>query len=255
MPLVDAQVRARHPCAYTEVCLEAPGSTLLRWFDLGRNVLLLSNRTSRGLERLLKGVREVFRASCLAREGLEAVAVVPDLGWTDPRSLEGSAGRTGVWIVPPITIQEGQESCRVVARDPRALRGFTDGLRRSGPVELLAVTSRGDIAALMDPSGIAAHLFEGMSDPQVRSLVAAWDGGLFHVPARARWGEVSDRLRLSRSTFGEHVRKGQFHLVQNAIPALRFRASRVPERIALPSLPPPTTRRKAPQRGTRSGPG
>lgn len=251
MPLVDALVQAFHPCSYTEVCDDSPGSTLLRWFDHRRNVLLLSGRTPKGLRRLLGSVQEVFRATCLAQEGLEAVALVPDLGWTDPGSLEGRAERSGVWIVPPITVQEGRESCRVVAQDRRALRAFTNGLRRSGPVELISISTQGDIGAIRGLPGASVHLLEGLTDAQVRSLIAAWDGGLFEVPARARWGSVAGGLGLARSTFGEHLRKGQYHLLANSILALRTRASRVPERVILPSLPGSPTGTKGPLRGVR----
>ena len=253
MPLVDALVRASHPCSYQEVCDDAPGSTLLRWFDYRRNVLLLSGRTPKGLRRLLGNVQEVFRAACLAQEGLEAVAVVPDLGWTDPGSLEGRAEKSGVWIVPPITIREGRESCRVVARDRRALRDFTDGLRRSGPVELLSISAQGNIGAIRGLPEASVHLLEGLTDAQVRSIVAAWNAGLFEVPARARWESVSDRLGLARSTFGEHLRKGQYRLLAYSIMALRTRASSVPDRVILPPLPVSHMGTKGPLRGVRDG--
>lgn len=193
------------------------------------------------------------RATCLAREGAEAVAVVPDLGWTDPESFEGWAERTGVWIVPPLTIEGGLESCRVIARDRNSLREFTDGLRRRGQVELLSVSYRGSIAALRGVPEAAVHLFEGLTDAQARSLVAAWEGGLFDVPARERWGTVSDRLGLSRSTFGEHLRKGQRRMLENSIRSLRARAARVPERVVLPKLPARPSGALHPLLGVREG--
>ncbi len=251
MALVDAHLRASHPCAYQEVSDEAPDSAMFRWFDHGRNVLLLSNRTARGLRGLLDLVREVFGATCLAQEEFEALALVPDLGWTDPRSIEGLAGRSGVWIVPPIVIQGGCESCWVVARGRGELRAFTTRLRRTGPVELLSVGSRAELRAFRDLPFASAYLAGGMTNAQARSLVTAWDAGLFDVPSRARWETVSKSVGLSRSTFGEHLRKGQRRLLETSMTALRARVARVPEPVLLPPIRSESRRGKSPLRGVR----
>lgn len=251
MALVDAHLRTIHPCPYQEVSKEAPGSMMFRWFDLGRNVLLLSSRTPRGLHRLLDLVREVFCATSLAEEDLEALAVVPDLGWTDPQSVEGLAERSGVWIVPPIVVEGGCESCRVVARGRRELRTFTTRLRRTGPVELLSMGSRADLRAFRESPMTSSHMADGMTNAQARSLVAAWDAGLFDVPSRARWGTVSESVGLSRSTFGEHLRKGQRHILENSMTALRARAARPPEPVLLPRIRSKSLHGKSPLRGAR----
>lgn len=253
MPLLEASLRTTHPCPYQEVSIEVPGSSMYRWFDHGRSVLLLSNRSSPGIRTLLALVQEVFCATALAQEDSEALALVPDPGWTDPRSIEGLAGRSGVWIVPPIVIQGESESCRVVARSRGELRAFTTGLRRTGPVELLWVDSQAGMDAFRNLPSTSAHLTEGMTYAQARYLVAAWDAGLFEVPSRTRWETVSSAVGLSRSTFGEHLRKGQRRLLENSLAALRARAARAPARVLLPRIPGKPPLGKSPLRGTRQG--
>lgn len=240
-----------HPCAYQEVCDTAPGSTLLRWLDHRRSVVLLSSGTAHDFRQLLASMQEVFRATVLAREDLQGVVVVPDLGWTDPTSFEGLAEKSRVLVVPPITVQMGHESCRIVAPDRRCLRAFTDGLRRTGPVELLSVSVQGAIGGIREFSEPSAHLIQGMTDTQVRCLVAAWDAGLFEVPARDRWGTVSAKLHIARSTFGEHLRKGQRRLLGNSVAVLRGRAARAPGPVVLPQTGNESPHGKSPLRGIR----
>ncbi|MHB1932391.1 MAG: helix-turn-helix domain-containing protein [Thermoplasmata archaeon] len=253
MSLVEGHLRTTHPCPYQEVSIEVPGSTMLRWFDPGRSVLLLSNRSSRGIRKLIALVHEVFRATALALEDSEALALVPDLGWTDPQSIEGLAGRSGVWIVPPIVVQGESESFRVLARSQDELRAFATSLRRTGPVELLSLSSQVGLDTFRELQSTSAHLTEGMTSAQARYLVAAWDAGLFDVPSRVRWGTVSAAVGLSRSTFGEHLRKGQRRLLENSLAALRAHAGRTPERVLLPQRPARLPTGKSPLRGTRGG--
>ena len=253
MGLVEAHLRTTHPCPYREVSTEVPGSTMLRWFDPGRSVLLLSNQSYRGTRKLIALVQEVFRATPLAVEDSEALVLVPDLGWTDPQSIEGLAGRSGVWIVPPIVVRGESESCRVLARGQRELRAFTTCLRRTGPVELLSLSSQVGLDTFRELRSTSAHLTDGMTYAQARYLVAAWDAGLFDVPSRTRWGTVAAAVGLSRSTFGEHLRKGQHRLLENSITALRARAARAPDRVLLPRIPGKPLTGKSPLRGTREG--
>ncbi|MCI4367211.1 MAG: helix-turn-helix domain-containing protein, partial [Thermoplasmata archaeon] len=77
------------------------------------------------------------------------------------------------------------------------------------------------------------------------------EAGLFDVPSRTSWAAVARREGLSRSTFGEHLRKGQLRLLSNSYESLRSRALGKEAPIVLSSTAPDRTRR-APLRGTRT---
>lgn len=121
-------------------------------------------------------------------------------------------------------------------------------------MEILSVSGRSGLEAVRQAPVTSVHHFEGFTDRQLRSLVAAYEEGLFHVPARTSWNAVARSLGLSRSTFGEHLRKGQFHLLQNSYPTLKARRHLQNRPLILRANPGPKRRRRSPLRGTREAP-
>ncbi len=251
MPAVEAHLRVRHPCPYCDLSVEFPSTLLLLWCDNRRDVFLVAAPDPEELERVLAALRDAFRARTLVREGNDALVVVPDFEWADPPSVTGLARQGGVWTLPPVVYLEGRETYRFLSPTKRELYALIARLRRLGEVELLAVSTRSGLSRLKDLPMESTTSALGLTDRQTSSLVAAFEGGLLSVPARAGWSEVARRIGLSRSTFGEHLRKGQLRLLENCYPALRARIRESGVATILPPTRPVPGPRRAPLRGTR----
>jgi predicted DNA binding protein len=247
MTVVDARVRVHHPCPYCDVSVRFRQSLLLLWCDNGRDVFLVSSPTSEELEEVIRALRRSFRAHPLSVDGTNALLTLPDFVWSSPPSVTGLARKTRVWVVHPVVYFDGTETYRLVAPTKRELQRLILRLRRLGDVELLSVSDRIDLGTIRDVPTASVHFFEGLTDRQAEALVAAYEGGLLEVPARARWGEVARRARLSRSTFGEHLRKGQWRLLSNSYASLKARTLATERPVVLPALgvAPPTRRSRA----------
>jgi predicted DNA binding protein len=253
MTVVDARVRVHHPCPYCDISVEFPRTLLLLWCDNRRDTFLVSAPDPEELRGVVTALRDSFHARTIVMEGRDAIVSVPDFEWADPPSVTGLARRSGVWVLHPVVYYEGKETYRMLAASRTELNDLIHRVRRLGDVELLSVTGRSDLAGVRDEPTASVHFFEGLTDRQARSLVAAYENGLFDVPARARWNEVARREGLSRSTFGEHLRKGQLRLLANSYPTLKARSVRTQEPVLLPALPPARRIRRAPLRGVRGG--
>jgi predicted DNA binding protein len=127
----------------------------------------------------------------------------------------------GVWALHPVLYFGGEETYRFLAPSRAGLNRLLRKLRRLGDVEILSISDRAGLDSVRTVPAATVHLLEGFTGPQVRSLIAARDAGLLEVPARASWGAVARAQGLARSTFGEHLRKGQRKLLENSYPLLR----------------------------------
>jgi len=255
MTSVDASVRIHHPCPYCDISGEFPETLLLLWCDNRRDVFLVSSPNRSELDRVIGKLRRSFRGRPILREGAVAVLALPDFEWSTPPSVTGLARRLGVWVLHPVVYHGGTETYRLLAPSKQVLNRFVGRLRRMGDVELQSLTERTGLEAVRDRSTAAVHFFEGLTDRQARSLVAAYEGGLFEIPALGSWDAVAKGQGLSRSTFGEHLRKGELRLLRNSYAALKARAGTSERSILLPALPPgravPRGRRR---RATSGGP-
>lgn len=237
MPTVDVSLRVRHPCPYCDVSVAHPRALLLLWCDNRRDVFLVSAPDRPELRRVLARVRSAFRARVLLAEGSVAVVALPEFEWSSPPSVTGLARRAGVWVLHPVVYYGGMETYRLLASSRSVLDRFVRRLRQLGDVELLSVTERVGLEPVRDQSTASVHFFGGLTDAQARSLVAAYEGGLFEVPSRSSWEEVAERQGLSRSTFGEHLRKGQLRLLRNSYAALKSRAAAYETPVLLRAVP------------------
>lgn len=254
MPIVDARIRVHHPCPYCDLSVRFPTSLLLLWCDNRRDTFLLSSPDPAELRRLCGAVRASFRGRVLLAEGTSALVELPDFEWSSPPSVTGLARRGGVWVLPPVVYAEGRETYRLVAPTRARLNRLVQRLRRLGEVEILSVSDRAGLESVRDYPAASVHFFEGLSERQLRSLVAAHDAGLLEIPARSSWAAVARAEGMARSTFGEHLRKAQLRLVRNSYSLLRTRiAASASPPVVLPQLgegrPTPRERSTAPTSG------
>lgn len=251
MPVVDARVRVHHPCPYCDLSAEFPRTLLLLWCDNRRDVFLLSAPDPEERRAVVRGLRESFHARLLLEDGNEALLELPDFEWPDPPSVTGCARSAGVWALHPVIYFGGTETYRFVAPTRPKLNRLISRLRRLGDVEILSVADRAGLGTIRDLPVASVHFFEGLTDRQTRSLIAAYEGGLLDVPARAQWDDVARREGLSRSTFGEHLRKAQLRILSNSYSALKSRAAATTGPILLPAIGPRRSHRRDPLSGTR----
>lgn len=235
MAVVDAHVRVHHPCPYCDISVEFPRTLLLLWCDNRRDVFLVAAPDAVELRRVMTRVHDSFRARRLVMDGSDALVTVLDFEWEQPPSVASLARRFGVWVLPPVVYFEGKETYRFVAPRRLELNRLIERVRQFGDVEILSVSNRGSLASVRDLPVATVHFYEGLTDRQARALVAAYDGGLLDVPARGSWNDVARREGLSRSTFGEHLRKGQLRLVANSQTSLKARLGATSERVLLPA--------------------
>ena len=250
---VDARLSVHHPCPYCDISVEFPRTTLLLWCDNRRDIFAIVSPGPQELDRVLQALRASFHARVILREAREALAVVPDFEWGDPPSVTGLARRAGVWVVHPVLYHQGQETYRLLAPTRSALNRFVHRIRRLGAVEILSVTDRRGSSSIGEWAAASVHVFEGLTERQLRSLVAAYEGGLLDVPSRGSWTEVARREGVSRSTFGEHLRKGQWRLVANSYSLLKSRAAPPETPEVLPAIRSSRRIRRTPQQGIRPG--
>jgi predicted DNA binding protein len=252
MAVVDARLRVHHPCPYCDVSVEYPESLLLLWCDNRRDVFLVSSPTAAELREVVSAFRVAFHARALLQEGSEALVAIPDFEWSTPPSVTGLARRAGVWVLHPVLYYRGTETYRFLAPSKVALNRLVQRVRRLGDVEILSVVDRVGLEGIRETTTGTIHFFEGLTDRQTRCLIAAYEGGLLSVPARSKWEDVARREGLSRSTFGEHLRKGQLRLLANSYPSLKARTPAEERPVFLPETVARTEPRRTPLQGIRS---
>jgi predicted DNA binding protein len=221
--ILDTSLRIRHPCPFCDFSSSFPDAEIVLWCNGSNEVLQISAPDPSALPEMLKAARKVLCAREMVQDGRSAITISRACGCEDHGSVMSIAGECGVWLIPPVVYLNGWETHRALSEGKASLQRFIAEVKRTGNVQVLSHQPRKDFDIVNDLSVIPAHLFGGLTPRQVRALVLAFENGLLEIPAKIRMDRIARGEGVSRSTFGEHLRKAQLQLIRNSYPFLKLR--------------------------------
>ncbi|MFQ5918565.1 MAG: helix-turn-helix domain-containing protein [Thermoplasmata archaeon] len=223
MPLLDTAIKVQHPCPFCDLSVAFPEVEMAVWCNRTLEVLQIEAPDNEGLEAVLEAAERSLHVYDVFRNDRFALTMARKCACRTYRSVTSIADQQGVWHVPPITYHNGWETHRIISSGKRPLQRFVAGIRKDGQVRVLSHRPRERLDPIHHLGLAPVRLFEGLTGKQVRSLVLAYERGLFDVPARERMDHIAEGLGVARSTFGEHLRKAQLRLLRNSYPFLKLR--------------------------------
>lgn len=223
MTLLDTAIRVQHPCPFCDLSLGFPEAEMAVWCNRVNEVLQIEAPGADDLDSILTTARDSLGVYDVFRNGQSALTMARACTCASYRSVTSIADAEGVWLIPPITYHGGWETHRVISSGKEPLQRFVANVRRDGVVRVLSHRPRERLDAIHHLGLAPVRLFDGLTEKQARSLVLAYENGLFDVPARGRRDRIAQDLGVARSTFGEHLRKAELRLLRNSYPFLKLR--------------------------------
>ena len=223
MPFLETRVRVQHTCPYCDLSVAFPDVEMALWTSTQSDVFHITAASPVRLQNLLRMMRETLGAKKIIQDGPSALVVTHQVRWEYPPSIPRLADRRGLWIMPPTIYFGGCETYRVISPTIAALRRFVSDVKKVGEVEVLSHRARDQMDRIRSLGTVPVHLLEGLTDRQIHIMVSALEGGLFELPATEKMDRVAAREGLSRSTFGEHLRKAEAQILRNSYAFLKLK--------------------------------
>lgn len=223
MAFLETRFRVRHPCPYCNLSVTFPDVEMDLWTSTRSDMFHVTAPSSEDLRKALRVMRSSIGARSITYGASSALVLTHRAQWDYPPSVTGIADRHNVWLVPPVVYLGGWETYRGLSPTKTALRRFIADVKRVGTVEILSHRSRERLDGIRSIGTLPVHLFEGLTERQIHILVAALEGGLFDLPSRQKMDDVARKEGLSRSTFGEHLRKAETQVLRNSYAFLKLR--------------------------------
>lgn len=222
MPLLDSRVKVRHPCAYCEFSGAFPEVQFVLWCNGETDALRVVAPDFDTLEKVMRSGRELLGMDLMSRDERPSMIMTGSCRCpTGGQSVVDLAEAHGCWSVQPIPMRGGYEYHRIFSPDQESVRALLEDVRRFGEAELISLRNRENLDVVDQVGSVSVHLFAGLTDRQVEVLTTAYEEGLLDVPSHGSMDTAAKRVGISRSTFGEHLRKATFQLVSNAYPFIR----------------------------------
>lgn len=222
MVFLESRIRVQHPCPYCNLSVAFPDVEMDLWTSTRSDVFHVTATEPDRLRKALQHMRRTIGARQITYGASSALVITHRAQWDFPPSVTGIADRHNIWLVPPVVYHEGWETYRALSPTQKALRGFIAEVRKVGKVEILSHRERDRLDGIRSLGTLPVHLFEGLTERQLHILVASIEGGLFDLPAKSKMDRIAAREGVSRSTFGEHLRKAETQVLRNSYPFLKL---------------------------------
>jgi len=191
------------------------------WCNGSTDVLQVTSKDPGTLEQVIEGAQEIAEVRDVLSDSTTALSMIRTCA-CDGIDVNGIASQNGCWAVGAGHYLDGWESHRALASRRADLQRFMDALRAHGEVELASLRYREEGAAFQELGMVPVPLFGGLTEKQISVLVSAHESGLLSIPARTKMDTVAKRMGMSRSTYGEHLRKAMQTIVENSYPVLKL---------------------------------
>lgn len=222
MKFLDARVRIQHPCPFCDLSKEFPEMEMSSWCNVNYEVMQIVARDEDQLCDIISAAKEKYGATCVAEDKKSALLRTANCLCDTFNSIGFVANRHESWSVQPTIYLGGWETHRVISKSKSDLKGFAADVKKMGKIEIMSVRER-DQLDMLNTLGVApVHFFGGLTGKQLRAVVTAYENGLFEVPARMKMDRIAKAEGLSRSTYGEHLRKAMLQIIANSYPILKL---------------------------------
>jgi hypothetical protein len=222
MKFLDARVRLQHPCPFCDLSSAFPKMEVSSWCNVDNEVIQMVASDGDQLKEAVEWAKKALGVKQVISGERSVLAITSRCLCTDYNTISTIADRCNSWSVPPTIYFGGWETHRIISHCKADLKRFAEAIRKVGKIEVISLKERDQLDMLNSLGVVPIHFFEGLTNKQLRIIVSAYESGLLEVPAKTRMDRVAKTEGLSRSTYGEHLRKAVFRIVQNAYPVLKL---------------------------------
>jgi predicted DNA binding protein len=221
MKVIDAKIRVKHECSMCHLSEAYPDVRMAVCCNGHMDALQILAGDPSDLTSILEEIQSRSMTEEILRERLSAMTIIRECA-CDGEYIPGVMQKCGCWSIGPCTYEGGYEVHRLIAPSRNRLRECIATLRLTGKVEVLSLRPRETAETFKDLGILPVPVLEGLTEKQIEVLISAHESGIYAIPARAKMDDVAKRMGMSRSTYGEHLRKAMNTLMDNSYPMLKL---------------------------------
>lgn len=229
--MLQATLTVAHGCALCSLTEECPDARIAAWCNYHHDALEITIRD--GGSKCLDALWKIAPGASVRQDPADPRryhALFPCIHERSEGGVQAYAEEYHCIALSPIVYENGWETHRLVAWDDAAFRGLYDQLVSRFPVKVRS--KRRLRGSLFEHSMIlsANDILGDLTERQMGALEAAVLGGYYDVPRQTRVQDLADQADTPRTTFQEHLQKGEAKLIQSVAPLLGLRrALRAPD--------------------------
>jgi predicted DNA binding protein len=206
--------KLQHDCPFNEISRSHPKAVITHWCNYVNNVLEISCDEPGEFQALQKdipglasalGVRILRRVRTANSQQLVLEHMAPHHYQATSTTIQ----ENNCLEIQPTIYSDGWEWYRVITFSKRDAANLFRDLEKFCKVEVTYQKSPSDSSVRDNFRVSTTNLFGGLTSKQAQALAFALENGYYAIPRRIKTEDMAKRLKLSRTTYEEHLRKAE----------------------------------------------
>ncbi len=230
MPLFEALLKVTHDCPYANISRKFPSLKMFAWCNNERDIIELVIENETEWQPIMEEAAKAFDIVEETSDQSKVHILVKPCTCGGENSVSNKIEASNLLEVPPIMYDQGWEYYRLIAFRHKDLESLLQRLEeKKWAFEILRkVPFEGFIAGSLTLT--ADSLFANLTEKQMEALLTAYGYGYYSLPRKADVQTIASRKQMSRTTFQEHLKKGENKLVGSLIPYIQLFMHSSPEK-------------------------
>jgi hypothetical protein len=220
----EAKIEVFHDCPYSHLTKRYPEVMIVLWCNQRNHVIEVSSDSPETLEAVERTFAGNSPIAQIMRQGAKLSMIFRECCCDESTpSISTMMDSTYCWYIPPVAFYGGWEHYRVVSWQKENITNLVKTIEsKGGTVNLKSIHPLGEHEPWPEQLLSSTNILSGLTRKQIEALVEAYQLGYFDVPAKIDSEGMARRSGLSRSTFGEHLRKAEYRVLSNIFPILKM---------------------------------
>ena len=221
MTIFEALFRVRHDCPFIDLTSRYPSLKIYGWCNKVHEVLEVIVGSPKEYEAVLGEVEKLADVLDESPDRQEARLITSTCFCTPENSVDLNIGDLNIIEIQPTVNEGGWEYYRVIAFKHEDLATLIERLQGRGfELEMLRKTPfEGSLSSTLLSTD---SIFSPLTGKQMEALTKAYVHGYYRRPRGADVKEIASRERVPRTTFQEHLSKGESKLIRSLIPYMQL---------------------------------
>lgn len=219
--LIESIIRVRHRGIFNELLARYPSITVYFWCNRKHEILEVVGNNQDEYKKVVKEVSKYARLMDEHTNGLNARFVTYDCICKPENSVELIMDDLNIVHVSPMICREGWKYYSMIAFNQKDISTLIDILLGKGYV--VDIIEKVPFDGALSSTLLSTNaVFFGLTQKQRKAVLTAFGHGYYRYPRKANLQEISTREHKPRTTYQEHLKRGENKLISALIPYLRL---------------------------------
>jgi len=222
MPLTEVLLRMSYEHPFCAISKKFPSLKMFVWCNEEYDVIETIAEKQEECVDAIKELSKISEIVDVLSDQHKAQLITRKCRCKQEKWMGSGLGSFNLLYLSPIIYEQGWENARIIAFRHEDIRRFLQGLEERGfIVEILRkVPFDGLLASALTLTADA--LFSDLTEKQIDAILSSFNFGYYQLPRKADIKTIASKMKVPRTTFQEHLKKGQNKLIVSLVPYLRL---------------------------------